>query len=56
METVAGGSHVPIVALTAEAMSDDRARCLAAGMDDYVAKPLNPDLLRKALERVTATS
>jgi two-component system, sensor histidine kinase and response regulator len=47
-----GAIHVPIVALTAHAMSDDRDRCLRAGMDSYVAKPFTaPDLL-KALEAV----
>jgi two-component system, sensor histidine kinase and response regulator len=45
-------THVPIVALTAHAMSDDKDRCLRAGMDSYVAKPFTtPDLLR-ALEVV----
>jgi PAS domain S-box-containing protein len=45
------GRHTPIVALTAAAMAGDRERCLAAGMDDYVSKPLDLDLLHAALER-----
>ncbi len=47
-EVLQGGTtHVPIVALTAHAMSEDRDRCLRAGMDSYVAKPFTtPDLLR----------
>ena len=40
-----------IIALTANAMADDADRCRAAGMDDYVAKPLTKDALRAALER-----
>jgi signal transduction histidine kinase/DNA-binding response OmpR family regulator len=42
---------VPIVALTANAMKGDMERCLAAGMDDYVAKPVNPESLQAALAR-----
>lgn len=42
-----------IIALTANAMSGDADRCLAAGMDDYVAKPLTKDALRAALQRAT---
>ena len=43
--------RVPIVALTAGALNDDRARCAAAGMDDFLAKPFNPDALVAVLDR-----
>jgi PAS domain S-box-containing protein len=47
----ARGQHVPIVAMTAYAMSGDRDRCIAAGMDDYVAKPMTFAQLAEALGR-----
>jgi len=45
-------SDIPIIALTAYAMAEDRARCIDAGMDDYVTKPLELAGLIEALERL----
>jgi CheY-like chemotaxis protein len=44
--------HVPIVAMTANAMEGDRNRCLEAGMDDYISKPIDQTKLVDLLERV----
>ena len=46
-----GDDRPRIVAVTADAMQDDRERCLAAGMDDYLTKPIRPGELAEALER-----
>jgi two-component system sensor histidine kinase/response regulator len=46
------GAHVPIVAMTAHAMKGDRERCLAAGMDSYVAKPIQARELLEVLDQL----
>ncbi len=48
------GGHIPIVAMTAEALKGDRERCLSSGMDDYVSKPIAPDELYRAVEKFPA--
>jgi len=49
-------SSLIIVAMTASAMQGDRERCLAAGMDDYLAKPVRPEDVRKVIERWAAAA
>jgi CheY-like chemotaxis protein len=43
--------HVPIIAMTANVLQDDRQRCLQVGMDDYISKPISPQKLKETLER-----
>ena len=50
------GAHIPIVAMTARAMSGDRERCITAGMDDYVSKPINLEELSAAIGRAMSGS
>jgi two-component system sensor histidine kinase/response regulator len=54
-ETITG-AHLPIVAMTANALEEDRNSCIEAGMDDYISKPIDPDQLRQVIDKWLSTS
>jgi CheY-like chemotaxis protein len=55
IRTLESGRRIPIIALTAQAMAGDEQRALAAGCDDYVAKPIvDPSVVRDKVERLLA--
>ena len=49
-------NHMPIIAMTAHAIKGDRERCLEAGMDEYISKPIDSDKLFDAIEKLTKAS
>jgi len=53
LQNTISGTRIPIIAMTAQAMSGDRRRCLEAGMDNYVTKPFKPEKLFKVIAEVT---
>ena len=50
-EEAKSGNHIPIIAMTAHVTEGSKEECLAAGMDDYVSKPVYPELLQEVLAK-----
>ena len=55
-EQANGKSRIPIIAMTANAMQEDRNRCRAVGMDDYISKPVQSKILEEILSRWVMTA
>ena len=55
-QAVQGRRRIPIIALTADAFEEDRQRCFAAGMDDFLTKPVALEILKSALAKWLAHS
>jgi CheY-like chemotaxis protein len=49
------GAHIPVIAMTAHALKGDRERCLSAGMDGYISKPIRTDEMYATIESVIAS-
>lgn len=50
------GDHIPIIAMTANAMQGDREKCLEAGMDEYISKPIKRDIVLTVLDKFLSKS
>lgn len=48
-----GINHIPVIAVTAQAMPEDRQKCIDAGAQDYVSKPINVDILISAIQKLS---